>query len=51
MYYFRDVGARGPGALPPPQVFGRSVNPILTQGADYSNHITTCLPPTVLLTW
>ena len=26
--------------------FGKSINPILTRGAYYANHNTTCPPPT-----
>ena len=38
----RQRGARG--ALAPP-VFGQTVNPISTRGADYTYHSTTSPPP------
>ena len=50
----RDAGAGGQGSncipppLPPPQVFGRLVHPILrTLGADYVWHITTAPRPPI----
>ena len=35
-----QAGMAEPGVAPP--IFGRSVNPIPTSGADYAHHITTC---------
>ena len=38
--YAEMVEPGGQGAAPSPSVFGRSVDPILTMGADYAHHIT-----------
>ena len=38
--------AGGLGGLGPP-IFGRTVNPISTRGADYVHHSTTSLPPQI----
>ena len=40
---YRPV-ASGGGAHAPPPVFGRTVNPISTRGADYAHHSTTSPP-------
>ena len=37
----RSRGGGGDWGALAPSVFGRSVNPILTRGADYAHHITT----------
>ena len=41
---WQDRG-KGRGSTTSPLIFGRSVNPISTRGADYARHITTCPPP------
>ena len=50
----RPVASGGAGGARAPPVFGRTVNPISTRGADYAHHITTGRPglsdlPTALL--
>jgi hypothetical protein len=39
----RKVGA-WEALAPPPPMFGRTVNPISTRGADYARHSTTSPP-------
>ena len=40
----RAVASGGAGEALAPPVFGKTVNPISTRGADYTHHITTSPP-------
>ena len=39
-----DAGPGGGGTLPPPPIFGKSVNPILTRGADSAQPLLLAPP-------
>ena len=40
-YIHRAVASGGAGGALAPPVFGQTVNPISTRGADYTHHSTT----------
>jgi len=42
---YRPVASRGAGGALVPLVFGQTVNPISTRGADHAQHSNTRPPP------